>query len=117
MYLERTWRILPVALVLAGLTLVPSAIADEKKAPEEKKEKPEFPPFDKTMKDFKEVPTSETPFFSLYHNKKKDALRAVIPASLIGKQFLIASVLPLNKVKPIGFTPMVAVNISVGELK
>ncbi|MCB9854952.1 MAG: zinc-dependent metalloprotease [Phycisphaerales bacterium] len=92
MYLNRTWRILPVALVLAGLTFAPSAIAQEKKAPEEKKkEKPEFPPFDETMKDFKEVPTSDTPMFSLYHNKKTDSLRAVIPGSMIGKQFLIAS--------------------------
>lgn len=93
MYLNRTWRILPVALVLAGLAFAPGAIADEKKAPDksEEKSKPDFPPFDKVMKDYKEVPTAETPFFKLYFNKKTDSLRAVVPGSLIGKQFLIAS--------------------------
>lgn len=93
MFSDRTWRILPVALALVGFTVSASAIAEEKKAAEPKAEKPkpDFPPFDKVMKDFKEVPTAETPFFSLYHNKKTDDLRAVIPGALIGKQFLIAS--------------------------
>lgn len=93
MYLNRTWRYLPVVLVLAGLAYAPSAIADEKKGPEKKaeKEKPEFPPFDKVMKDYKEVPTAEPPLFTLYFNKKKDSLRAVVPGSMVGKRFLIAS--------------------------
>lgn len=93
MNLNRTWRFLPVALALVGFGLAANVIADEKKDPKAKAEKPkpDFPPFDKAMKDFKEVPTSDTPFFKLYHNKKTDSLRAVIPGSLIGKQFLIAS--------------------------
>ena len=93
MNLNRTWRFLPVALALVGFAFATGAIADEKKEPKAKKEepKPDFPPFDKEMKDYKEVPTADTPFFKLYHNKKTDSLRAVIPGSLIGKQFLIAS--------------------------
>ncbi len=58
-----------------------------------KADKPDFPPFEEVMKDFAEVPTSEPPFFALWHNKKTDSLRAVIPGSMIGpkSQFLIAS--------------------------
>lgn len=59
------------------------------KAPD--KEKPEFPPFDEVMKDFTEVPTAETPFITLWYNKKKDVLRAQIPSGLLGQHFLIAT--------------------------
>jgi hypothetical protein len=53
--------------------------------------KPDFPPFEEAMKDFQEVPTSEPPFIPLWYNKKEDALRAQVPAALIGKQFLVAT--------------------------
>src|SRR5262245_17163561 len=54
-------------------------------------QKPDFPPFDEVMKDFAEVPTAEPPFFPIWHNKKTDSLRAIIPSSMIGQRFLIAS--------------------------
>lgn len=56
-----------------------------------KKDKPEFPPFEDAMKDFEQVKTAETPFISLWYNKKTDSLRAQIPASLIGSRFLVAT--------------------------
>jgi hypothetical protein len=43
------------------------------------------------MKDYVVVPTSEPPFFTLWYNKKTDSLRAQLPATLIGKKFLIAT--------------------------
>jgi len=55
--------------------------------------KPDFPPFDDVMKDFKEVPskTGEGCYLTLYRNEKTDELRAVIPSSMLSKQFLLAS--------------------------
>ncbi len=60
-------------------------------AAEAKKDKPEFPPFDETMKDFELVKTAETPFIPLWYNKKTDSLRAQIPAGLIGPKFMVAT--------------------------
>ncbi len=60
------------------------------KAPEPK-EKPEFPPFDEVMKDYAEVSAAETPMIKLWSNKKKDSLRAQIPAAMLNQQFLIAT--------------------------
>ena len=62
-----------------------------KAAAEDKKDKPEFPPFEEVMKDFEQVKTAETPFIPLWYSKKSDSLRAQIPASLIGPRFLIAT--------------------------
>lgn len=61
------------------------------KAPD--KPKPDFPPFEEVMKDFAEVPSrsGDGCYFTLFHNKKTDELRAVIPQSLIGPQFLVAT--------------------------
>ncbi|MBN2559883.1 MAG: zinc-dependent metalloprotease, partial [Phycisphaerae bacterium] len=56
-----------------------------------KKDKPEFPEFSEAMKGFEQVPTAETPFLTLWYNKKEDSLRAQIPVSLIGNQFLVAT--------------------------
>jgi len=55
------------------------------------KSRPEFPPFDEAMKDFEEVPAAEPPMFTLWYNRKTDALRAQLPASMIGPKFLIAT--------------------------
>lgn len=76
------------------LAAAPFARADEPKPaapPAAEKPKPEFPPFDETMKEFTQIPTAETPFITLWHNKKTDSLRAQIPAGLVGQQFLIAT--------------------------
>ncbi len=52
-----------------------------------KEKKPDFPPFEKVSKDHEKIPG----FFDLYYNKKKDHLLAVVPQSMMGKDFLIAS--------------------------
>lgn len=86
-------RILIVASAVA-VTSLSSALAgppEDAEPAKPPKEKPDFPKFKDAMKDFKEVPTSETPFFSLWYKKKSDALRAQIPAGLIGQQFMIAT--------------------------
>ncbi len=77
-----------VSAALAGPPAGTKPDGPPSKAP---KEKPDFPKFDEAMKGFKEVPTGEKPFLTLWHNEKKDSLRAQIPASLIGQQFLIAT--------------------------
>ncbi len=61
------------------------------KAPAADQPKPDFPKFEEAMKDYKEVPTAEPPFLTLWYNKKEDSLRAQIPGSLIGQQFLVAT--------------------------
>ena len=88
----RRLGILLVALfAFNGTAALADAKAPQPRKPHAKKPKPEFPPFDKAMKDYKKVPTAEPPFFTLWYNKKTDSLRAQIPAGLIGKKFLIAS--------------------------
>lgn len=70
----------------------PEMMKKMKKAMEAKdKDQPEFPPFDKAMKDYKEVPTAEAPFFRLWYNKKTDSLRAQLPTAFVGQKFLIAT--------------------------
>jgi hypothetical protein len=57
-------------------------------------EKPDFPKVEDVLKDFEQVKPGnldEKAFITLWYNKKTDELFAQIPASLIGKQFLIAS--------------------------
>ena len=84
--------ILAVALIAVCAT---TAVADAKPPkpakPGMKKPKPDFPPFDKVMKDYTKVQTAEPPFFTLWYNKKTDSLRAQLPGSMIGKRFLIAT--------------------------
>ncbi len=53
----------------------------------EKKKKPDFPPFDEVVEDHVKLEG----FFDLYHNAKKDHLLAVVPKSMLGKNFLLAS--------------------------
>ncbi len=85
-----------VCLALA-LSFTAPAWADDKpagaKPAKPAAEKPEFPPFDESMKDFEKVQphSPDAPFFTLWYNKKKDSLRAQLPSSLIGQKFLIAS--------------------------
>jgi len=94
----RKFRLMPSMLAVAAL-IAPTALADEAKTAKptmppgaaSPKEKPEFPPFDEAMKDYKEVPAAEKPFLSLWYNKKSDSLRAQIPAAMIGQKFLIAT--------------------------
>lgn len=57
-------------------------------------EKPEFPKFEEVCKDFEQVrpgDLDETGFLTLWYNKKSDDLYAQVPASLVNRQFLIAS--------------------------
>jgi len=84
-----------LVLALTGLPLLaqppqmpkpPSAEKGDKEAP-----KPDFPPFEEAMKEFQEVQTTEPSYIKLWYNKKADALRAQLPASLIGQRFLIAT--------------------------
>ena len=63
------------------------ADASEKKADDEKEEKPDFPPFDEVSEDHEK----KAGFFDLYYDKTKDHLLAVIPKSMVGKNFLVAS--------------------------
>jgi hypothetical protein len=81
---------LVVGLVLAGLMAVSATPvrADDAKKPAKKeaKKKPDFPPFDEVTKDC----TLIDGFFPLYFNAKTDRLLAVIPANLIGTDFLMA---------------------------
>jgi hypothetical protein len=51
------------------------------------KEKPDFPPFDEVSEDHEKI----AGFFDLYIDKKKDHVLAVIPKSMLGKNFLISS--------------------------
>ncbi len=90
MFMNRSIRL------FAALCLVATASAfagepESKPAKAPDKPKPDFPPFDEVMKDYKQVPTAETPFITLWQNKKTDSLRAQVPGSLIGKQFLVAA--------------------------
>ncbi len=78
------------AVVTADEAAPPKAPPGAPPAPAEKP-KPDFPPFDETMKEFTQVPTAQTPFITLWHNKKTDSLRAQIPSGLIGQQFLVAT--------------------------
>ncbi|MCZ6698974.1 MAG: zinc-dependent metalloprotease [Planctomycetota bacterium] len=85
------YNAIAIALV-AGISFGLSAsFAAPPEKPKKDKEKPDFPKFEEAMKDFKEVPTAEKPFFPLWYKKKTDELRAQIPGSMIGKQFLIAT--------------------------
>lgn len=79
--------------VAAGCCLLATAavFADGPASKPAEKPKPDFPPFDEVMKEYKQIPTAEDPFITLWHNKKTDSLRAQIPGGLIGKQFLIAA--------------------------
>src|SRR5438552_2454518 len=81
---------LPAVMALLYAATASLALADPPKPPTPK---PDFPPFEEAMKDFKEVPskTGEGCYLTLYRNEKTDELRAVIPGSLIGRHFLIAS--------------------------
>ena len=54
---------------------------------DKKEKKPDFPPFDEVTEDHEKIPG----FFDLYYDKKKDHLLAVIPKSMLGKDFLMAS--------------------------
>ncbi len=74
----------------------PEGKPEPKGPPAAKPEQPEYPKFEEAMKDFTQVQVIEPddkdqPLFTLWHNKKTDALRAQIPAGLIGQQFMIAS--------------------------
>lgn len=74
----------------------PEGKPEAKGPPAAKPEQPEYPKFEEAMKDFTQVPVIEPddkdqPLFTLWHNKKTDALRAQIPAGLIGQQFMLAS--------------------------
>ncbi|MFQ5422661.1 MAG: zinc-dependent metalloprotease [Phycisphaerae bacterium] len=77
------------SLLVAALASSAWAIAPP--AGNKKTPKPDFPKFEDAMKDFKQVPTAEKPFLTLWYKKKTDELRAQIPGSLIGKRFLIAT--------------------------
>jgi hypothetical protein len=79
------------ALGLISLTAFAGPPPAAPKPPQAAEQKPDFPPFDEIMKDYAEVPTAEPPFFTILHNKKTDSLRAIIPSSMIGQKFLIAS--------------------------
>jgi Met-zincin/Domain of unknown function (DUF5117) len=59
--------------------------SEQKPKPPDKK--PDFPPFDEVSEDHVKIPG----FFDLYYNKTKDHMLAVIPKSMIGKDFLILS--------------------------
>lgn len=88
-------RPIRLALVLC-LATASFALADDPKKPAEakpaaEKPKPDFPPFDDVMKEYTQIPTAETPFITLWHNKKTDSLRAQIPSGLVGQQFIVAS--------------------------
>ncbi len=90
----RCYRLSLAVIMLVGMTSAMAASAAPKpgaSAPKAAKPKPDFPPFDKAMKDYKEVPTAEKPFFKLWYNKKKDSLRAQIPGSLVSRKFMISS--------------------------
>ncbi|HWL93640.1 MAG TPA: zinc-dependent metalloprotease [Phycisphaerae bacterium] len=88
-----------LSLVVALSLAAPLAVLAQEKGPPKmppgakapEKPKQDFPPFEDTMKDYVQVPTAETPFITLWHNKKTDSLRAQIPAGLVGQQFLIAT--------------------------
>lgn len=76
-----------VLTALVGLMFaVPAAWAGE-----EKKEKPDFPPFEEVAKKYTKMPAPDGAFWSLYYNKKKDGLLAVIPKGMLGKNFLMAT--------------------------
>lgn len=62
------------------------AAAPAEAAKAEEKKPPEFPPFEEVSKDHKKI----AGFIDLYHDEKKDHLLAVIPKSMLGKDFLIA---------------------------
>ncbi|NOT00273.1 MAG: DUF5117 domain-containing protein [Phycisphaerales bacterium] len=62
------------------------AVAPPDAAKDAEKKPPEFPPFEEVSKDHKKIPG----FIELYHDEKKDHLLAVIPKSMLGKEFLIA---------------------------
>jgi Met-zincin/Domain of unknown function (DUF5117)/Domain of unknown function (DUF5118) len=55
--------------------------------PKKPEKKPDFPPFKEVTEDFEK----REGFFDLYYNDKKNELLAVIPKSMIGKDFLILS--------------------------
>jgi hypothetical protein len=65
---------------------------DEKKD-EKKEEKKDFPDFKEFTKDFKEITgrDGEGVYLPLYYNEKTDELLCVVPASMLKKNFLIAS--------------------------
>lgn len=73
---------------------VAAALAAAKAGGDEKdKDKPDFPKFDEVMKGFEVVRPiggDQTPFLSLWYNKKTDQLFAQVPNGLVGKRFLIA---------------------------
>ncbi len=75
----------------------PGADKDAKDRDKDKdKDKPDYPKFEEVTKDYTLMPVistkeGESPFLSLYWNEKKDSLLAVIPKSMLGKQFLMAS--------------------------
>ncbi len=66
---------------------------DAKDGKKDKDKEDDFPKFEEVTKDHKEVvgPMGETGFFPLYYNKKTDQLLAVIPKSMLEKNFLMAS--------------------------
>ncbi len=66
---------------------VEGAASGSKDAPEKPKEKPDFPPFEEVSEKHEKV----AGFFDLYFNEKKDHLLAVIPGSMLDKEFLLAS--------------------------
>jgi len=89
---KSTWMSITTLIAVLTVTLTSVLAASPTKAtPDGPKEKPDFPKFDEAMKDFEKVSTTEKSFLTLWYNKKKDSLRAQIPASLIGQQFLIAT--------------------------
>ena len=91
----------PVRMLLAGLVIGlahPLASAGEESATtdkpttaekeaDKKEKKPDFPPFDEVSEGHEKIPG----FFDLYYDKKKDHLLAVIPKSMLGKDFLMAT--------------------------
>jgi hypothetical protein len=69
----------------------PPKVADKAEAKDEKKD--ELPKFEEVVKEHKEVvgPQGVSGFFPLYYNKKTDQLLAVIPKSMLDKNFVLAS--------------------------
>ena len=93
---KRIWTSVVKAVALAALLSTTAIAAPPPTTPPKSPPKPDFPKFKDAMKDFVEVPTAskdpsaEKPFFTLWYNKKTDQLRAQLPASLIGRKFLLA---------------------------